>query len=114
MMAQLMAGAQRDELLAGAAKYAMTRWNLEIESVVRRVLRDSPISEVTDLTGLASAISAGFIGPELYEGIDPAGAERALNSLESLGALVDVIDELGPVARRAVRAKVRSVRQRKS
>ncbi len=111
MMAQLMAGAQRDPALDDAAKYAMARWNLEIESVVRRVLRDSPIADITDPAGLSRAISAGFIGLELYEGVDPEGAELALNSLEHFGAIVDVIDDLGPIARRALRAKVRSGRR---
>jgi AcrR family transcriptional regulator len=112
MMAQLMSGAQRDETLAGAARYAMARWNDEIEAVVRRVLRDNPLAEVADPAGVARAISAGFIGLELYEGVDAEGAELALGSLESLGLLVDVLDDLGPVARRALRAKVRSTKRR--
>jgi AcrR family transcriptional regulator len=107
MMAQLMSGAQTDQTLASAANYAMSRWNLEIESVVHRVLRDHPLADLTDPAGLARAISAGFIGLELYEGIDPVGAALALAALEQLGLLVDVMDDLGPVARRAVRAKVK-------
>jgi AcrR family transcriptional regulator len=106
MMAQLMSGAQTDETLKNAANYAMSRWNEEIESVVRRVLRDHPLAELTDPAGLARAISAGFIGLELYEGIDPEGAALALGALEQLGVLVDVMDDLGPLARRAVRAKI--------
>lgn len=111
MMAQLMSGAQQDQTLAGAADYAMTRWNLEIELVVRRVLAGSSLAEITDPAGLARAISAGFIGLELYEGIDADGAELALDSLEHLGVLVEVMDDLGPVARRALRAKVRRARR---
>jgi AcrR family transcriptional regulator len=107
MMAQLMSGAQRDEVLSGAARYAMKRWNLEIETVVRRVLRGSPLATVADPAGVARAISAGFIGLELYEGVDADGAALALDSLEQLGLLVDVMNDLGPVARRALRAKVR-------
>jgi AcrR family transcriptional regulator len=110
MMAQLMAGAQRDEVLAGAAKYAMDRWNAEIETVVRRLLIGSPLAEVTDPAGLARAIGSGFIGLELYEGVDPAGAGRALDALEQLGLLIEVIDDLGAVARRAVRSKLRRAR----
>jgi AcrR family transcriptional regulator len=111
MMAQLMAGAQTAPALAVAASYAMTRWNAEIETVVRRVLRDHPLTELADPAGLARAISAGFIGLELYEGVDPQGAELALRSLEQLGLLVDVMDDLGPVARRAVRARTRGRRR---
>ncbi|MFC7740218.1 hypothetical protein ACFQXA_03470 [Nocardiopsis composta] len=40
--------------------------------------------------------------------MDHEGAERALEALERLGDLVAVLDDLGPVARRAVRARLRS------
>jgi AcrR family transcriptional regulator len=106
MMAQLMSGAQRDEALANAARYAMQRWTVEIEVVVRRVLARSVLGELTDPAGLARAISAGYIGLELYEGIDPPGAKTALDSLVQLGALVEVLEDLGPVTQRAVRAKL--------
>jgi AcrR family transcriptional regulator len=110
MMAQLMSGAQRDEVLAGAARYAMARWNAEIETVVRRVLHDSPLVTVADPAGIARAISAGFIGLELYEGVDAEGAAQAMDSLQQLAVLVDVLDDLGPVARRALAAKVKKVK----
>jgi AcrR family transcriptional regulator len=108
IMAQLLSGAQTDPTLVAAANYAMARWNTEIEVVVRRVLRDHPLAEVVDPAGMARAISAGFVGLELYEGIDAEGAALAMAALEQLGILVDVMDDLGPVARRAVRAKLKS------
>ncbi len=52
-------------------------------------------------------IAASFIGIELFDGVDPAGAQNAISSLEMLGALVEVVEDLGPVARRALRARVR-------
>lgn len=109
MMAQLMAGAQHDETLVGALRHAMDTWNAEIELVVRRVLQGSPIAELVDPAGLARAISAGFLGLELYEGVDEAGATSALDALERLGVLVEVVDDLGPVARRALRARLRKL-----
>ena len=57
--------------------------------------------------GLARAVSAAFIGLELYEGVDPDGATTALDALDGLAVLIDVVDDLGPVARKALRAKVR-------
>jgi AcrR family transcriptional regulator len=107
VMAQLMAGAQRDEVLARAARYALDLWRAEVEAVVRRVLAPSPLADVVDAEGLARAMSAAFIGLELYEGVDPDGATAALAALERLGVLVEVVDDLGPVARRAVRARLR-------
>ena len=76
MMAQLMAGAQHDLMLAEAARYAMAAWNKEIEAVVRRVLAGSPLVDLVDAVALAQAISASFIGLELYEGVDPVAARR--------------------------------------
>jgi AcrR family transcriptional regulator len=114
MMAQLMAGAQQDETLAESAKYAMARWNAEIELTVRRLLKGSPLAEIADPAGLARAISAAFIGLELYEGADPAGAAAALDALEQLGVLIEVVDDLGAVARRAMRTRLRRARSSSS
>ena len=105
LMAQLMSGAQHDATLAAAARYAMDRWTSEIETVVRRVTSDSPLKDLVDAAGLARAVSAGFIGLELYEGVDATGAGLALDALEQLGALVDVVDTLGPVGRLALSRK---------
>lgn len=107
MMAQLMAGAQHDSALVGALRDAMALWNAEIEAVIRRVLVDNPLAELVDAAGMAQAISSGFLGLELYEGIDPDGATAALDALEQLGVLVEVVADLGPVARRALRARLR-------
>ena len=104
MMAQLVSGAQRDPALADAARYAMQRWNAEIEVVVERLLGASPLAGLTDLSGLTRAISAGFIGLELYDGIDPAGAAAALDALGDLAAVVAALDNLGPIGQGALRA----------
>jgi AcrR family transcriptional regulator len=114
IMAQLMAGGQQDEQLAATARYCLTRWHVEIETTVRRLLAGSPLALVAEPAAVARAVSAGFLGLELYEGIDPEGAHQALDSIERLGALVEVIDELGPVARRALRAKLRRRREHPS
>ena len=108
MMAQFMSGAQHDPVLARAASYAMARWTKEIEAVVGRVLQNGPLAEITDVGGLARALGAGFIGLELYEGVDTDGMARALESLDQLALVLEVVNDLGPVARRALRAKFRS------
>jgi AcrR family transcriptional regulator len=112
MMAQLMAGAQRDPALAGAAGYALLRWNGEIGVVIRRVLGSSPLGELTDLSGMTRAVSAAFIGLELYDGVDPAGAAAALDALQDLAAVVEALDDLGPVGQRALRATLRRMAAR--
>jgi AcrR family transcriptional regulator len=107
MMAQLMAGAQQQEQFAATARYCLSKWQLEIEATMRRLLAGSPLGLVADPASIARAVSAGFLGLELYDGVDPDGARDALDSLERLGALIEVVDDLGPVARRALRAKLR-------
>lgn len=111
LMAQLMAGGQHDAALAAAARYGMDRWVAEIEPVIARVLRDSVLAGSADVRGLARVVCAGFIGLELYDGVDPDGGVAALETLSQLALLADAIDGLGPVARRAVSARLRSARK---
>jgi AcrR family transcriptional regulator len=107
VLAQLLAGAQRDPKLAAATAAALDLWAHELERVLDRVLRRTPLAEVTDIPGLARAVAAAFIGIELYEGADPRGAGSALDALDHLGAVLEAFGNLGPVATRALRAKVR-------
>ena len=106
-MAQVMAGALRDETLAGAGRYAMDRWSAEVEAVLDRVLPATPLAGLVEPAGLARAVAAGFIGLELYDGVDPDAAASALDSLDAVGALVSAFDALPPVAVRAVRSRAR-------
>jgi AcrR family transcriptional regulator len=110
MLAQVLAGAQQDESLAGAARHAMALWTVEIEATLRRVLAGSVLEEIADPVGLAHSVSAAFIGIELYEGVDAAGAELSWSALEQLSVIVDVVPDLGPVARRALRNRIRRSR----
>ncbi|MBV1854923.1 TetR/AcrR family transcriptional regulator [Catellatospora tritici] len=106
VLAQLLAGAQHGGKLTETTAQALGLWTDEIEHVLRRVLAGSPISEIADVPGLAKAVAAAFIGLELYEGVDHDGAQRAMAALEQLAVLVELVDDLGPVARRAVRARI--------
>jgi AcrR family transcriptional regulator len=110
MMAQLMSGAAHDPVLASASRYAMDVWAAELEPVLERLLSGSPLAELVDGPGLTRVLSASFIGLQLYQDVDDEGAARALESLEHLAVLVDVVNDLGPVARRAVRSRLRGNR----
>ncbi len=107
VLAQLLAGAQHDPKLAAATGTALQRWIDQIESTLHRLLTNSPVAEICDVPGLARAVCAGFVGLELYEGVDEAGAQRALGALEQLALLVEIVDELGPVSRRALQSKIK-------
>lgn len=107
VLAQVLAGARTDPSFAAAARHALAPWITEIETTLQRLLRGSPIAEVADTTGLARAVAAAFVGIELYEGADPDGADSAFAALGQLSALIEVLDDLGPAARRALRNRLR-------
>jgi AcrR family transcriptional regulator len=107
VLAQLLAGAQTDPRLAPAVAQALALWVAEIEAVLRRVVAGMPVADLFDVPGLARAVAAAFIGLELYEGVDVLAAAQAVAALEQLAAFAEVLDGLGPVARRALRAKLR-------
>ncbi|PPK67079.1 TetR family transcriptional regulator [Actinokineospora auranticolor] len=112
ILAQLLAGAQADAELAESTAAALLLWITPVERALERLLADSPVAEVLDTAGLARAVCAGFVGLELFEGVDAAGAEAALDALDRMAVLLEVMDDLGPVARRALRSKVRKTAER--
>ncbi|WP_043630951.1 TetR/AcrR family transcriptional regulator [Nonomuraea candida] len=105
-LAQLLAGSQTDPKLAPAVLAGLGLWTAEVAQALERVLAGSPLAEFVDVAGLARATTAAFVGLELYEGVDADGAARALDALEELAALVTALEDLGPVARRTVRARL--------
>ena len=106
-MAQVMAGALRDETLAAAGRYAMDRWVAEVEGALRRVLPGTPLDGLVAPTDLARAVAAGFIGLELYAGVDPDAASSALSALDAVAALMAAVEAVPPVVARAVRSRAR-------
>jgi AcrR family transcriptional regulator len=107
VLAQLLAAGQSDPALGRLTADALQLWVAEIEAVLTRLLADSPLSPVIDPRSLSRAVSAAFIGLELYEGVDAAGGSTALEALDQLGVLVELVEDLGPVTRRAVRSRLR-------
>lgn len=112
VLGQLLAGAQTHPRLAPATAAGLDLWITEIEKVLTRVLSTTPLGEFTDPVGLARAVAASFVGIELYEGVDPAGAFSALAALEQLTVLVTALESLGPLAHRAIRHHVRRTTNR--
>ncbi|MFC9235314.1 TetR/AcrR family transcriptional regulator [Streptomyces decoyicus] len=106
-LGQLLAAAQTQPRLALATAAGLRLWTDEIEKVLGRVLEGSPVAEFTDTVGLARAVSASFVGIELYEGVDEEGAACAFDALDQLAVLAAVFDELGPLAQRAIRHRLR-------
>ncbi|SDY39974.1 DNA-binding transcriptional regulator, AcrR family [Amycolatopsis xylanica] len=111
VLARMLAAAQSDADLAATTTAALRLWITPIERALTRLLAGSPLSGSTDVGGLARAICAGFIGLELFEGVDPDGAHAALDALDQLAVLVEVVEGLGVVARRALQSKLRKTKR---
>ncbi|MEW2625929.1 TetR/AcrR family transcriptional regulator [Streptomyces sp. NPDC048106] len=109
LLGQLLAGAPTHPALGPATAAGLRLWVAEIERVLARVLARTPFAEFVDPAGLARAVAASFVGIELYEGADAEGAAAALLALDQLAVLVGALEELGPVAQRAVRHRLRRV-----
>ncbi|WP_364512192.1 TetR/AcrR family transcriptional regulator [Nocardioides sp. LML1-1-1.1] len=112
LLGQLLAGASSHPALGPATAAGLELWTREVEGVLARLLGAGPLADLVDVPGLARAVSAAFVGIELYDGVDPVGAERAFASLEQLGQLMGVLDELGPIERAALRRRVRGAARR--
>ncbi|MFD7554259.1 TetR/AcrR family transcriptional regulator [Streptomyces sp. NPDC059835] len=107
VLGQMLAAGQSSPALAAATATGLGLWIEELETVLTRLLAATPLAGLTDPAGLARATAASFVGIELYEGVDPLGAGRALDALEQLAGLARVLEELGPLGRRAVRHGLR-------
>jgi AcrR family transcriptional regulator len=106
VLAQLLAGSVGNEVLRAATADALRMWTSEIEAVLRRVLRGGPLDGLLDPAALAHLVSAAFVGLELFGTVDQDAADAAMSELDRLGLVAEAIDNLGPVARRAARAKL--------
>lgn len=107
VLGQLLAGAQTDRRLAPVTADGLRLWVVEIEEVLARVLRDSPLWEFVDVRGLARSVAAAFVGLELYDGVAPDDGELAWTALEQFAELAVALDEQGPIVRGAIRAGLR-------
>jgi AcrR family transcriptional regulator len=111
VLTQVLSGAHANPKLAAATRAALDLWTVEVDQVLSRLLADSPLAGFVDPAGLASAVSAGFVGLELLAAADPDSAEAGLGALEQLGHVAETLEDLGPVARRAVRSALRPKRR---
>ncbi|WEH38280.1 TetR/AcrR family transcriptional regulator [Streptomyces sp. NBC_01218] len=107
VLGQLLAAGQTVPALAAATSAGLALWIKELEAVLTRLLAATPLDAFADSAGLARATAASFIGMELYEGVDPEGAARALDALEQLAVLAQALEGLGPLTQRAVTQRLR-------
>lgn len=107
LLGQLLAGAPSHPVLAEPTAAGLRLWTDEVERVLTRVLKATPLRDLIDIPGMARAISAAFIGLELYEGVDAAAADHALAALDRVAEILTVLTELGPLEERALRRRLR-------
>lgn len=107
VLAQVLAGAQKNPVVAAAGRYAMDLWVTEVQHTIGRLLASSSVREAIDVAGLSRAVAAAFVGIELYDAVDSGGAESALAAIDQLSVLIEVVEDLGPVARRALRNRMK-------
>lgn len=107
LLGQLLAGAPSHPGLGPATAAGLQLWADEVEQVLTRLLSAGPLAGLVDVPGLARAISASFVGLELYEGVDAPGAASAFDALEQLARFMTVLDDLGTVERAALRRRMR-------
>ncbi|MFD3328068.1 TetR family transcriptional regulator [Streptomyces sp. NPDC058701] len=107
VLGQLLAAGQTAPALAAATSAGLALWIEELEAVLSRLLASTPLAAFADPAGLARAAAASFVGIELYEGVDPEGGARALDSLEQLAVLARALEGLGPLSQRAVSHRLR-------
>lgn len=91
LLGQLLAGAPSHPALGPATAAGLELWTDAVREVLERLLGAGPLAAFVDVPGLARLVSASFVGLELYDGVDPAGAERAFAVLEQLAAVVGMV-----------------------
>lgn len=103
VLSQLLAGAQHDPLLAAATASAMQLWVGEVERVIRDLLRDSPLAGLVEPAAAARAVCAAFVGLSLF-----GAADEKTSPFDILEPLAGLAEDLKPLERRILYARVRS------
>jgi AcrR family transcriptional regulator len=89
-LTQMLAGAARSEDLARGTWDAMEPWTALVGETIERLIADTPYQDLLPVADLTSAVTAMFLGIELYSGLDPDGGDGTLfTTIESVAALVD-------------------------
>jgi hypothetical protein len=108
VLGQMLAGAQGDPALAEATNSALQLWVAEVERVIRRLLADSPIADLVDPASAARAVCASFVGLSLFGAVD-----NGAGPFDLLEPLAGVADEIKPLERKLIYARLRARNDRR-
>lgn len=108
VLGQMLAAAHGDPSLAEATNSALQLWVAEIERVIRRLLADSPVPDLVDPASAARAICASFVGLSLFGAVD-----NGAGPFELLEPLAGMVDEIKPLERKLLYARLRARNDRR-
>jgi AcrR family transcriptional regulator len=108
ILAQALAAASADDQLAVAVGEALRLWLDPIEATIRRIINGTALDGVFAPADLAYPIAASFVGVELFDGVVERRGADPFETLERLAALGGMVLDAGPIARAALRRRVRS------
>lgn len=108
VLSQLLAGAQGDPLLAAATGSALQSWVVEVGRVIRCLVAGSPLADLVDPALAARAVCASFVGLSLFGAVDDVASP-----FDILESLTGFAEDLKPLERRLLYARLRSYRDRR-
>lgn len=109
VLAQVLAASHGNPDLATAAGAAIGLWTDAVRPTLQRLLVTSPVGELFDADVLTDLAASAFVGIELMEPTRAAGAPVD-DPLARLRPVAELLDGLGPIARRAARSVLRGSR----
>ena len=109
VLAQVLAASHGNPDLATAAGEAIALWTDAVRPTLRRLLATSPVGELFDADVLTDLAASAFVGIELME--PTRAAVPVEDPLAQLRPVAELLDGLGPIARRAVRSVLRGAAQ---
>lgn len=108
ILAQALAASRTDEQLAVAVGEALRLWLDPLEATIRRIITGTALDGFLAPTDLAYTVAASFVGVELFDGVVERRGADPFETLERLAALGAIVLDAGPIARAALRRRVRS------
>lgn len=94
---QMLAGAVRSEELAQGIREALEPWTALVSETIQRLLAGTPYADALPHEDLTAAVSALFLGIELFTGLDPPrGTGSLFTTMEAAAELVDTLLHTAP------------------
>lgn len=111
VLGQILAASHGNPDLASAAGQAIGLWTGAVRPTLERLLATSPVGELFNADVLTDLAASAFVGIELMEPTRTGGSRPADDPLARLRPVAELLDGLGPIARRAVRSVLRGTQR---